>query len=240
MTDKSSPGPLGGLRVLDLTIAMAGPLATSRLGDLGADVTKIESPAGDFSRQWPLNGYRHGGDSSAFMMLNRNKRSMIVNLKEEEGRDILYRMARDADILIQNFRPGVDKRLGIDFETLHAINPKLVYVSISGYGDSGPMVDRPGQDLLVQSFSGLTFNAGTRDGLPHPSPIYMIDASASHLAAQAAMAGYIERLKTGKGQHLKVSLLGAALEIQIQEISTYLTSGRMAARSDHPLSLIHI
>jgi len=236
MTEPVLGGPLAGLRILDLTIAMAGPLATSRMGDLGADVIKIESPLGDFSRQWPLNGYRHGDDSSAFLMLNRNKRAIVLDLKREEGRQILYNLVATADILVQNFRPGVERRLGIDFETLNAINPGLVYVSISGYGDSGPMVARPGQDLLVQSFSGLTFNAGTNDGLPHPSPVYLVDACASHVAAQAAMAGYIERRRTGKGRHFKVSLLAAALEIQIQEVSTYLTSGRAADRSAHPFA----
>ena len=229
-------GPLADLRILDMTIAMAGPLATSRLGDLGADVIKVESPQGDFSREWPLNGYRHGADSSAFMMLNRNKRAMVIDLKKPEARALFYDMVRKADALVQNFRPGVAERLGIGYETLHEINPALVYVSISGYGDTGPMVAQPGQDLLVQCFSGLAFNAGTRSGLPHPSPVYMVDACASHLATQAVMAGYIARLRTGQGQHFKTSLLAAALEIQVQEISTYLTSGRMAERSEHPFA----
>lgn len=236
MDCKMRAAPLSGLKVLDLTIAMAGPLATSRLGDLGAEVIKIESPAGDFSRQWPLNGYSHGGESSAFLMLNRNKRSIVLDLKTGRGRELLYRLIGEADVLVQNFRPGVTTRLAMDYETVRGINPALVYVSISGYGDEGPMVSRPGQDLLVQSFSGLTFNAGTSDGLPHPSPVYVIDTAASHLAAQAVLAGYVDRLRTGKGRHLKVSLLGAALEIQIQEISTYLTSGRGAPRTRHPFA----
>jgi crotonobetainyl-CoA:carnitine CoA-transferase CaiB-like acyl-CoA transferase len=227
---------LEGLKVLDLTIAMAGPLATSRLGDLGADVIKVESPSGDFSRQWPLNGYSHGGDSSAFLMLNRNKRSLVLDLKNPDARVVVDALAKWADVVVQNFRPGVADRLGVGYDRLRTINPQMVYVAISGYGDAGPMVERPGQDLLVQSMSGMTFNAGTADGLPHPSPVYLADAAASHLAAQAALAGYIARLRTGKGALYKVSLLGAALEIQIQEISTYLTSRRSAERSSRPFA----
>ncbi len=228
--------PLQGLRILDFTIALAGPLATSRLGDLGADVIKIESPQGDFSRQWPLNGYSHGNDSSAFLMLNRNKRSLVLDLKSPEARPVVERLVAGADVLVQNFRPGVVERLGIDFAAMSKLNPQLVYVSVSGYGDTGPMVGAPGQDLLVQCFSGLTYNAGTADGLPHPSPVYLVDNIASHLAAEAVMAGYIDRLRTGHGKHFKVSLLAAALESQIQEISVYLTSGRGAVRSAFPFA----
>ncbi|CAH1652744.1 Crotonobetainyl-CoA:carnitine CoA-transferase CaiB-like acyl-CoA transferase [Chelatococcus asaccharovorans] len=236
----SSSSVLKGVRVLDLTIAMAGPLATARMSDLGADVIKIESPAGDFSRQWPIDGYRHGGESSAFLMLNRGKRGICLDLKQPSSQEILHRLVAQSDILVQNFRPRVAAKLGIDFATLNRINPKLVYVAISGYGDEGPMVDRPGQDLLVQSFSGLAFNAGTDDGLPHPSPVYMVDTCASHLATEAALAGYIEAQRTGKGREFKVSLLAAALEIQIQEISTFLNTGRLAPRSDRPFASVYM
>ena len=231
---------LEGVRVLDLTIAMAGPLATSRMSDLGAAVIKIESPTGDFSRQWPIDGYWHGAESSAYMMLNRGKRGICLDLKQEATKAVLHRLVEQSDIVVQNFRPRVAAKLGIDFETLNRINPKLVYVSISGYGDEGPMVDRPGQDLLVQSFSGLAFNAGVEGGLPHPSPVFMVDTCASHLATEAALAGYIEALRTGKGRHFKVSLLGAALEIQIQEISTYLNTGRLAPRSNEPFASVYM
>jgi crotonobetainyl-CoA:carnitine CoA-transferase CaiB-like acyl-CoA transferase len=228
----NKPGPLAGLKVVDLTIAMAGPLATSRMGDMGAEIIKVESPTGDFSRVWPLAGYFHGEESSAFLTLNRSKRAISIDLKQSEGLELLYRLVKDADILVQNFRPKVAKRLAIDFETLKEINPKLVYISISGYGDDGPMVDRPGPDLLVQSFSGLTYNGGVRNQKPMASPVYMVDTCASHLAVQAALSGYIEALRTGYGQHMKVSLLSAALEIQIQEVSTYMTSGRQGKRCD--------
>lgn len=231
---------LAGVRILDLTIAMAGPLATSRMSDLGAEVIKVESPGGDFSRHWPIDGYWHGQESSAYLMLNRGKRSLCLDLKQPESQPVLHRLIAQSDILVQNFRPRVAAKLGIDFETVHKLNPKLVYVSISGYGDSGPMVDRPGQDLLIQSFSGLAFNAGTDDGLPHPSPVYMVDTCASHLATESALAGYIEAQRTGVGRQFKVSLLAAALEIQIQEISTYLNTGRMAPRSQRPFASVYM
>lgn len=240
LATETSSSVLNGVKVLDLTIAMAGPLATSRMSDLGAEVIKVESPAGDFSRQWPIDGYRHGQESSAFLMLNRGKRGICLDLKQDASKAVLHRLVERSDILVQNFRPRVAAKLGIDFETLHRINPKLVYVSISGYGDEGPMVDRPGQDLLVQSFSGLAFNAGTDDGLPHPSPVYMVDTCASHLATEAALAGYIEALRSGCGRQFKVSLLAAALEIQIQEISTYLNTGRLAPRSERPFASVYM
>ena len=154
MTDHTPPnqGPLTGLKVLDLTIALAGPMCTQRMGEMGADVIKIEAPGGgDFSRYSTMAGVTKFGDATTFVTLNRNKRSLILDLKSDAGRAVLYRMVRDADVLVQNFRPRVAVKLGIDYATLSAINPRLVYGSISGYGEDGPMKDRPGQDLLVQS-----------------------------------------------------------------------------------------
>lgn len=229
----NEPGPLHQVKVLDLTVAMAGPLATARMGDLGADVIKVESPSGDFSRHWPFAGYIHGGESSAYLAINRNKRSIVIDLKKEKGLEVLHSLVKESDILVQNFRPRVAKKLNFDFETLRELNPKLVYISISGYGDKGYMIDRPGQDLLAQSFSGLTFNGGESDGMPCASPVYIADICASHLAVQAALSGYIEALRTGKGQHMKVSLLSAAMELQIQELTTYLTSGQRPYRSNN-------
>lgn len=237
---KRKSAVLRGVRVLDLTLAMAGPLATSRLSDLGAEVVKVESPAGDFSRLWPIDGFWHGNESSAYLMLNRGKRSLCLDLKKPEASAAIRKLIETSDILVQNFRPRVAAKLGIDYASAHKINPKLVYVSISGYGDTGPMVDRPGQDLLVQSFSGLTFNGGSGDGLPAPSPVYMVDTCASHLASEAALAGYIEAQRTGIGRQFKVSLLAAALEIQIQEVSTFLNTGRIAPRSGYPFASVYM
>jgi crotonobetainyl-CoA:carnitine CoA-transferase CaiB-like acyl-CoA transferase len=234
-TNASGTGPLAGLRIVDLTLAMAGPLSTQRLGDMGAEVIKIEGPTRpDFTRSAPMADVHLGGETTPYLTLNRNKKSLALDLKTEAGREVLYRLIRTADAVVQNFRPGVADRLGIGYAKLAALKPDLVYVSISGYGDQGPMVERPGQDLLVQAFSGLTWNAGASDALPHPSPVYMIDVMASHLASEGVLAGVIQRLRTGKGCEVKVSLLGAALEVQIQELSTYLTTGRTAPRGTQP------
>jgi crotonobetainyl-CoA:carnitine CoA-transferase CaiB-like acyl-CoA transferase len=211
-------GPLQGLRVIDLTLAMAGPLSTQRLADMGAEVIKVEGPARpDFTRTAVMADVMLGGETTPYLTLNRNKKSLALDLKSDAGREVFLRLVKTADALVQNFRPGVAERLGVGYAALSALRPELVYVSISGYGDDGPMVERPGQDLLVQAFSGLTWNAGTADGPPHPSPVYMIDVMASHLASEGVLAGVIRRMRTGRGGEVKVSLLGAALEVQIQE-----------------------
>lgn len=230
-TKTPSKGPLSGIRVLDLTLALAGPLCTQRLGDMGAEIIKIEGPnRGDFTRNAKMRDVVLGGETTCFLSINRNKKSVAIDLKSPKGQKLLFRMVRDADVVIQNMRPGVAERLGITFETLKEHNSKIVYVSISGYGDSGPMVPRPGQDLLVQCFSGTTFNAGTVDGLPHPAPIYIVDVAASHNACEAVLAGLIQRDRQGIPVQAKVSLLAAVLEIQIQEITTHMTTGLTAQR----------
>lgn len=230
-----STGPLSGITVLDLTLALAGPLCTQRLGDMGADVIKIEGPnRPDFTRAAPMRDQFLGGETTAYLSLNRNKRSLALDLKTEDGRELFYKLVEKADVVVQNFRPGVADRLGVNFDKLKSINPKIVYVSISGYGDTGPMVERPGQDLLVQSFSGTTFNAGVTDGLPHPSPIYIVDVAASHNACEAILAGIIQRDRQGIAVEAKVSLLAAVLEVQIQEITTYFSTGARAPRGKAP------
>ncbi|MDF0603345.1 CoA transferase [Psychromarinibacter sp. C21-152] len=231
----TSNGPLSGIRVLDLTIAMAGPLCSQRLGEMGAEVVKIEAPGGgDFSRHSPMAGVSRFGDATCFVTLNRNKRSLVLDLKSEAGKDVLYRLVESADVFVQNFRPRVAAKLGIDYATLNAINDKLVYASISGYGDEGPMRDRPGQDLLVQSYSGLTFNGGQASGLPHPSPLYMVDTSASHMACEGILAALVARSRTGKGQEVKTSLLSAIMEMQIQEVTSYLAADAPPRRGASP------
>ncbi len=227
--------PLEGIRVIDLTLALAGPLCTQRLGDMGAEVIKIEGPRRpDFTRRAPMLDTWLGGETTPYLSINRNKKSVAIDLKSPQGHALLMRLVAGADVVVQNMRPGAAERLGITFESLKAANPKIVYVSISGYGDSGPMVPRPGQDLLVQSFSGTTFNAGTSDGLPHPSPIYLVDVAASHNACEAVLAGLIQRDRQGIPVAAKVSLLQAVLEIQIQEITTYLSTGKYAPRGTSP------
>lgn len=238
-TIASAAGPLAGIRVFDLTIAMAGPLCTQRMGEMGADVIKIEAPGGgDFSRRSTMAGITRFGDAIPFVTLNRNKRSLVLDLKSDSGRQVLQRMARDADVVVQNFRPGVATRLGVDYGTLREINPRLVYASINGYGETGPMRDRPGQDLLLQSFTGLTMNGGTAGGPPQPSPLYLVDAAASHLACQGILAGLVARGRTGQGQEVKVSMLAAIMEMQIQELTAHLATDAPARRSATPAASI--
>ncbi len=228
-------GPLAGIKVLDLTLALAGPLCTQRLGDMGAEIIKIEGPnRGDFTRTAKMRDVLLGGETTCFLSINRNKKSVAIDLKTAKGQALFFRMVASVDVVIQNMRPGVAERLGISFASLKAHNPKIVYVSISGYGDTGPMLPRPGQDLLVQCFSGTTLNAGTVDGLPHPSPIYIVDVAASHNACEAVLAGIIQRDRQGIPVEAKVSLLAAVLEIQIQELTTHMTTGRTGQRGHAP------
>ena len=233
-TDQSR-GPLSDIRVLDLTIAMAGPLCTQRLAEMGADVIKIEAPGGgDFARHAPMAGVTKFGDAICFVTLNRNKRSLVMDLKSAEGQEILAGLVRNADVLVQNYRPSAATKLGIDYATLSAINPRLVYGSISGYGDEGPMKDRPGQDLLLQSFTGLTFNGGTRDGLPQPSPLYMVDVTASHMVCEGVLAALVGRAVTGRGREVKVSMMGAIMEMQCQEVTSFLAAEAPPERGTQP------
>jgi crotonobetainyl-CoA:carnitine CoA-transferase CaiB-like acyl-CoA transferase len=143
-------------------------------------------------------------------------------------------MVEQADVLVQNFRPRVATRLAIDYATLSAINPRLVYGSISGYGDEGPLKDRPGQDLLVQSFTGLTMNAGRASGLPHPSPLYMVDVSASHLLTEGVLAALVARATTSRGQEIKVSMVSAIMEMQVQELTSFMATEAPPTRSESP------
>ncbi len=237
----SSTGPLAGLRVLDLTIALAGPMCTQRMGEMGADIVKIEAPGGgDFSRYSTMAGITRFGDATTFVTLNRNKRSLILDLKSDAGREVLYRMVKDADVLVQNFRPRVASRLGIDYATLSAINPRLVYGSISGYGEDGPLKDRPGQDLLLQSFSGLTMNAGRSSELPHPSPLYMVDVSASHHLTEGVLAALVARATTGRGQEIKVTMVSAIMEMQVQELTSFMAAEAPPTRSGSPQASIYM
>lgn len=231
--------PLKGFRVLDLTLAMAGPMSTQRLGEMGADVIKIEAPGGgDFSRHWPMGGITSFGDALPFVTLNRNKRSLVLNLKSDEGREILYKLVETADAVVMNYRPGVAARLGIDYPRLRERNRQIVVVSITGYGEIGPMAARPGQDLLVQSFTGLTFNGGSQDDLPQASPTYMVDTVASHHATEAVLAGLLGRAARGEGAAYSVNLMSAVMEMQVQEITAALVLGKSMPRSRSPQTSI--
>jgi crotonobetainyl-CoA:carnitine CoA-transferase CaiB-like acyl-CoA transferase len=227
-------GVLEGYRVLDLSIAMSGPFAAMRLGDLGADVIKVEPVTGEWQRHVSAGGARGHRVNVSFLSLNRNKRSLAVNLKDTEGRRLVHELVQDADVFLQNYRPGVAARLGMDYETVRAINPRIVYISISGYGETGPYASWPGQDLILQGMSGAMFSAGQRAGPPQPSPMYVVDAVTAYVAFEAALAGLLHRERTGEGQLVEVNMLDAILTLQMQEMSVFTVGGLAQQRTSQP------
>jgi crotonobetainyl-CoA:carnitine CoA-transferase CaiB-like acyl-CoA transferase len=220
-------GALDGLRVLDLTQVMAGPFCTMLLADLGADVIKIENPqTGDQTRRsW---GYPvHGEDSRAFLALNRNKRSVCLDLKNPDDLAAFHRLAETADIVVENFRPGVTKRLGVDYETLAAINPRLIYASVSGFGQTGPYADRPGYDLIAQAMSGVMSITGTPGGEPVKSGLPVGDLGAGLFCALGIVSAVHARTRTGEGQYIETSLFEAALAMSVWESTEYWATGQV-------------
>lgn len=224
---------LAGLRVLDATQMLAGPMAGMRLGDLGADVIKVEPPAsGEFNRTHGYAGVNLNGHMTTFLALNRNKRSLAIDLKSAEGRELFYDLVRESDVLIQNFRVGTVDRLGIDYDTLRRINPKLIYCSISGYGHDGPGAGRPGQDLVMQGYSASMWFVGSKNDPPQPGGIPAIDAMTGYQAVIGILAALAGRGVTGKGQHVEVDMLSVVLDAQVQELVTYLNTGLKPQRGD--------
>ncbi len=217
---------LKGIRVLDCSIAMAGPLAAQRLADLGADVIKIEPTSGEWQRHTAAGGATGNKINVSFLSLNRNKRSLSVDLKSPDGKEVLLEAVKTADVFIQNYRTGVATRLGVDYETLSAINPKLIYVSMSGYGETGPSVKRPGQDLLLQGMSGAMMATGAGDGPPQPAGQYLVDAITAYSAFEGALAALFHRERTGEGQKVSINMLDAITTIQMQELSVF-TKGKV-------------
>ncbi len=224
-TPAPTPMPLAGLRVLDLSQVMAGPFCCMLLGDMGADVIKIEPPGvGDQTRK--SMGFRmKGEDSPGFLALNRNKRSITLNLKSEAGRRVLHRLVETADILVENGRPGVTKRLAADYDTLSAINPRLVYASISGFGQTGPWSQRAGFDLIAQAMAGVISATGLVGAEPIKSGIPVGDLGAGMFAAYSILAAIIGRQTTGRGQYIDTSLLDAAIALSVWESTEYWATG---------------
>ncbi len=217
--------PLHGIRVLELGNFMAGPYCAMLLADLGADVIKIENPeGGDHSRATPpfLDG-----ESAGFIALNRNKRSLALNLKHPEGRQIFLRLAERADVVVENFRPGTTRDLGIDYETLTARNPGLVYCAVSGYGQTGPYSRRPGLDLIIQGMSGLMSITGEPGRPPVKVGVPIADLTAALFAANAIQAALIARGRTGQGQYIDLSLLEAAVALEVWETASYFATGEV-------------
>lgn len=230
----SAPAVLAGYRVLDCSIAMAGPFAAQRLGDLGADVIKVEPTTGEWQRHTAAGGAPGNEINVSFLSLNRNKRSVALNLKDEAGREALLALVAESDVFLQNYRPGVAARLGVDYESLRAVNPSIVYVSISGYGEDGPYRDRPGQDLLLQAMSGAMLSAGREGEAPTPAGQFLADAVTASTAFEGVLAALLHRERTGEGQLVTVNMLDAVTTLQMQELSVYTVGGIPQQRSAEP------
>ncbi|QRF56082.1 CaiB/BaiF CoA-transferase family protein [Variovorax paradoxus] len=225
-TSSSRPLPLAGVRVLDVSQVMAGPYACMLLADLGADVIKIEPPQGGDQTRGAMGFKLKGTDSMGFLNMNRNKRSIALDLKSDSGREVLYKLVAQADILVENYRPGVMKRLRTDYETLSAINPRLVYVSISGFGQTGPWAGRPGFDLMAQAMSGIMSVTGHPDGPPAKAGVPVADIGCALFATYGMLSAYIGAKATGRGQYVDASLFDSALAFSIWDISEYWGTGR--------------
>jgi crotonobetainyl-CoA:carnitine CoA-transferase CaiB-like acyl-CoA transferase len=224
-TDAFSMLPLNGVKVLDLTRYLSGPFCTMMLGDLGADVTKIERfPAGDDVRRL---GPHINGESYCFAMVNRHKHSLALDMKSERGREIILELVREADILVENFRPGAAARLDLDYESLKQVNPRLVYASISGFGQTGPYTHRAGFDIIAQGVSGFMRMTGQPGSDPTKVGFAVNDIAAGITATVGVLAAYIHTLNTGEGQHVDVSLVDSALAWTQWESAAYFGSGEV-------------
>ncbi len=223
--------PLDGILVLDFSQFLAGPVAAMRLADLGARVIKIERPGvGDIGRTLAFAGRSADGDTISFHAMNRNKESVAADLKNPEDLAWVKHLVTKADVIIQNFRPGVMDRIGLDYESVRELNPAIVYASATGYGDIGPWKDRPGQDLLAQSVSGMPWLTGSRDDGPVPVGLSIADHLMSCHIAQGVTALLVRRFRTGLGGYVQTSLLEAMLDLQFELLSTHLNDASVTVR----------
>ena len=225
---------LKGLKVLDFSHLLAGPFATQILGDYGATIYKIErAEIGDDYRRWHFfNKKVSGTEAATFLSWNRNKRSLAIDMKSPKGKEIIYRMVKDCDVTIQNFRPGVMDKLGYGYEDLKKINPKLIYCNGSGYGRTGPYSQRPGQDLLIQGMSGLTQNTGRANGPPIPVGAGMADQLGSYNMVIGILSAIYYRDQSGKGQEIQVDLLSCLLQHELQEFVAVLNLNQEFERAE--------
>jgi crotonobetainyl-CoA:carnitine CoA-transferase CaiB-like acyl-CoA transferase len=234
----SPPAPLAGVRVLDLSRVIAGPFCTQLLGDLGAEVVKVEHPEhGDDSRG--MKPPAAGDEAHFYLAFNRSKKSVAIDLGRPEGRDLVHRLAAVSDVLVENFRPGVMRRLGLDWDTMHARHPALIYCSISAYGQTGPRAERPGFDPVLQAESGMMAVNGEPDGDPLRHPIAIVDTFTGLYAATAILAALFARRETGRGQRIELALLDCAVAMLGNVGQYYLTSGQDPARlgNAHPAAV---
>ena len=227
--------PLEGLTVLEFSQFLSGPYAGLRLADLGARVIKIERPqVGDLCRNLYISDTDLEGDSTLFHAINRNKESFAANLKDAKDIELVKKLIEKADIITQNFRPGVIERIGLDYKNVKKINPKIVYGTISGYGSDGPWSSLPGQDLLAQSRTGLVWLNGNGGEAPTPMGLAVADMLAGHTLVEGILAAVIKRFRTDNGSHVETSLVEALLDFQFEVLTTYFNDGnRKPERSSY-------
>lgn len=221
---------LEGVKVLSFTHYLQGPSAAQTLADLGAEVVKVEATKGAYERSWSGCNTYPGGVSMFFLLGNRNQTSIAVNLKSPEGKEIIYRLVQEYDVVIENFRAGVMEKLGLGYEDLKKVNPRIIYCSCSGYGSSGPYMKKPGQDLLIQSMSGLVSLTGSNPDSPSPVGTPAVDQHGAILAALGITAAVYDRSRTGQGHKIEASLLGSALDLQQEALGYYMNGGKFTER----------
>lgn len=218
--------PLEGITVLDFSQFLSGPSGTLRLADLGADVIKIERPGGDIARTMYVSDCRIGNDSTLFHAINRNKSGISIDLKQPDNLKKIKKLVQEADVAVFNFRPGVAERLGLSYEALKEWNPNIIYGKITGYGEKGPWKDKPGQDLLAQSLSGVTWLNGNAEDAPTPLGLSLADMFAGQHLVQGILAALVNREKIGEGVCISEDLMESILDIQFEMFTAYLNNGR--------------
>lgn len=225
--EHSSTLPLSGIRVLDFTQVMAGPFCTMLLADMGAEIIKVEPPGRGDQTRGSMGFRMKGDDSLGFINLNRNKRSITVDLKTDGGKELIHKLVAQADIVVENFRPGVMAKLGLDYQSLSAEHPGLIYASISGFGQTGPWAMRPGYDLMAQAMSGVMSVTGEEGGPPLKAGVPVGDIGCALFTAYSILAAYIERQRSGQGQHIDTALMDTAMSFAVWDISEYWGTGRV-------------
>lgn len=232
---KVSPGPCAGLRIVDFTRVLSGPFCTALLADLGAEVIKVEPPLGDDYR---AIGPMRNGHSALFSVMNRNKSSVVLDLKQPEAQALALELCAQADVVVENFRPGVAHKLGIGYEAVRAANPRVVYASISGFGQTGPAAHRPAYDIVLQAMTGLMEATGSPDGPPTLVGEAVSDVVSGLFASWGVLAALLARERSGQGTHVDVGMLDSTLAFIATSVSRYLFTGKSPARvgNRHPLS----
>ncbi|MBT4263854.1 MAG: CoA transferase [Deltaproteobacteria bacterium] len=221
---KKAKGPLEGIQILDFTHMLSGPFGASMLGDLGADVIKIEPPKGDTVRMGPP---KQGGEGAYFFSVNRNKKAISLDLKKPEALEIVYRLVKDADVVMENFRPGVMERLGLGYDKLKEINPELIYSSLTAFGRTGPYKDKPGFELIIQALTGLVDVTTPKGGEPQKIQIQIVDLCTGMFLAYATLAALYQKLDTGEGQRVDTSLLESTIALTTNLAGIYFMTGKV-------------